>query len=62
MVVETQRLYNSTDCCFPNANFYINVGEVLIQKVLSYTRITHNVCDDVVKDSIAHFGQTFLLG
>ena len=46
----------------PNANFYINVtGEVFNSKNHgSITRISHNVCDDVVKtDMYACYGQTF---
>lgn len=61
---ENQRLVPTTDLTIPvpNANFYITVkGEVSNSKSQgSITRITHNVCDDLVKtDMYACYGQTF---
>jgi gliding motility-associated-like protein len=61
---ENQRLVTTTDLTIPvpNANFYITVkGEVSNSKSQgSITRITHNVCDDLVKtDMYACYGQTF---
>lgn len=61
---ENQRLVPTTDLTIPvpSANFYITVkGEVSNSKSQgSITRITHNVCDDLVKtDMYACYGQTF---
>ena len=61
----TQRTTVSTKALpvpVPNANFFINVtGEAINPKSQgSITRITHNVCDDLVKtDMYACYGQTF---
>lgn len=61
---QNQLLLPTTDLTIPvpNANFYITVkGEVLNTKSLgSITRISHNICDDLVKtDVYGCYGQTY---
>ncbi len=61
---KNQRLVPTTDLTIPvpNANFYLTVtGEVFNSKSSgSITRISHNICDDLVKtDMYACYGSTF---